>query len=302
MDPRRLLIFRTVVRNGSIGAGARELGWTQPAVSQHLTALEKEVGTQLLLRSSSGITPTEAGRRLHVHAEAIAAQLRTADEEIADLLALRRGSVRFAAFPSAAATIFPPAIAHVSSHAPGVEITFDELEPPDAIARLLGGELDLAVIFRYSCTDIECEGTLEWTELMDDPVLLAMPADHPLADKDGLRLSDLASEQWIAGCERCRAHLLETARDAGFTPRIRHSTDDYHVVQRLITHGAGIALLPAIALDAYRCDRVAFRALPELSNRTLGLVHRPGAERIPAVAALKTALGEAARNHSRQAS
>ena len=61
MDPRRLLIFRTVVRNGSIGAGARELGWTQPAVSQHLAALEKEVGTQLLLRSSSGVTPTEAG-------------------------------------------------------------------------------------------------------------------------------------------------------------------------------------------------------------------------------------------------
>ena len=75
MDPRRLLIFRTVVRNGSIGAGARELGWTQPAVSQHLAALEKEVGTQLLLRSSAGITPTEAGARLALHAEAIAAQL-----------------------------------------------------------------------------------------------------------------------------------------------------------------------------------------------------------------------------------
>src|SRR5690625_1512382 len=89
MDPRRLLIFRTVVRNGSIGAGARELGWTQPAVSQHLAALEKEVGTQLLLRSSSGVTPTEAGRRLAAHAEAIAAQLHAAEEELADITALR---------------------------------------------------------------------------------------------------------------------------------------------------------------------------------------------------------------------
>src|SRR5690625_5378061 len=111
MDPRRPLIFRTGVRNGSIGAGARELGWTQRAVSQHLAALEEEVGSQLLLRSSSGVTPTEAGRRLAAHAEAIAAQLHAAEEELADITALRRGTVRFGTFPSAAAVMLPPVLA-----------------------------------------------------------------------------------------------------------------------------------------------------------------------------------------------
>src|SRR5699024_3243335 len=162
MDPRRLRIFRTVVRNGSIGAGARELGWTQPAVSQHLAALEKEVGTQLLLRSSSGVTPTEAGSRLALHAEAIAAQLHAAEEELADITALRRGTVKFGTFPSAAAVLLPPVLARLSETAPDLDVTFDELEPPDAVLALREGELDLALVFRYPCSDIDAEGTLEW--------------------------------------------------------------------------------------------------------------------------------------------
>ncbi|MGP9695405.1 LysR family transcriptional regulator [Brachybacterium sp. AOP25-B2-12] len=290
MDPRRLLIFRTVVRNGSIGAGARELGWTQPAVSQHLAALEKEVGTQLLLRSSSGVTPTEAGHRLSIHAESIAAQLHAAEEELADITALRRGRVRFATFPSAAAVFLPPALARMSEVAPKVEVSFAELEPPDAIPALLDNELDLAMVFRYGCTDIDAEGTLEWTPLLEDRVLAILPREHPRAEDPELTLADLAKENWIAGCERCRANLVARAREAGFTPRIRHSTDDATVVQRLITHGAGVALLPDITLEASPSDQVVVRALPELVPRTIGLINRRGALSIPAVAALRDAL------------
>lgn len=290
MDPRRLLIFRTVVRKGSIGAGARELGWTQPAVSQHLAALEKEIGTQLLLRSSSGVTPTEAGQRLAVHAEAIAAQLDAAEQELDDITALRRGKVRFATFPSAAAVLLPPALARVAQSHPGVEITFAELEPPDAIPALLENELDLALVFRYGCTDIDAEGTLEWSPLTEDRVRAVLPADHPRAADPDLRLADLAEDQWIAGCERCRANLLSSARVAGFTPRVRHSTDDATVVQRLIEHGAGVALLPEIALEAAPSDSVVVRELPDLSTRTIGLINRRGALSIPAVAALRDAL------------
>ncbi|WP_262425228.1 LysR family transcriptional regulator [Brachybacterium sp. Z12] len=218
MDPRRLLIFRTVVRNGSIGAGARELGWTQPAVSQHLAALEKEVGTQLLLRSSSGITPTEAGGRLAAHAEAIAAQLHAAEEELADITALRRGTVKFGTFPSAAAVVLPPMLKRLSETAPDLDVTFSELEPPDAVVALREGELDLALVFRYPCSDIGDEGTLEWTPLMEDRVMAVLPRDHPRAEDPDLTLADLAKDPWIAGCERCRANLISSARKAGFSP------------------------------------------------------------------------------------
>lgn len=298
MDPRRVLIFRTVVRNGTIGGGARELGWTQPAVSQHLAALEKEVGTPLLLRSSSGVTPTEAGSRLFVHAETMAAALHAAEEELAEITSLRRGRVRFATFPSAAAVLLPPALARVSETAPGVDVTFDELEPPDAIASVLAGDLDLALVFRYSCTDIVSEGALEWQPLIEDRVLAVLPRTHPRAEDPGLTLADLREEPWIAGCERCRANLLSNAQRAGFTPHVRHSTDDATVVQRLIQHGAGVALLPEIALEAYPSWQVVVRALPDLADRTIGLVSRPGALAVPAVAALRAALTAEAAERS----
>ncbi len=290
MDPRRLLIFRTVVRNGSIGAGARELGWTQPAVSQHLAALEKEVGTQLLLRSSAGITPTEAGARLAAHAEAIAAQLHAAEEELADITALRRGSVKFGTFPSAAAMLLPPVLEHLATTAPDLDVTFDELEPPDAVVALREGELDLALVFRYPCSDIGDEGTLEWTPLMEDRVMAVLPRDHPRAADPDLTLGDLAEDPWIAGCERCRANLLSSARRAGFSPTIRHSTDDTIVVQKLIMHGGGVALMPETALEAAPSADVVVREIPDLDDRMIGLLNRRGALAIPAVKALRDAL------------
>lgn len=290
MDPRRLLIFRTVVRNGSIGAGARELGWTQPAVSQHLAALEKEVGTQLLLRSSSGVTPTEAGGRLAAHAEAIAAQLHAAEEELADITALRRGTVKFGTFPSAAAVLLPPMLKRLSESAPELDVTFAELEPPDAVTALREGDLDLALVFRYPCSDIGDEGTLEWTPLMEDRVMAVLPHDHPRAQDPDLTLADLAEDPWIAGCERCRANLISSARKAGFSPTVRHSTDDTIVVQQLIMHGGGVALIPEIALEAAPPADLVVRALPDLDNRMIGLLNRRGALAIPAVGALRDAL------------
>ncbi|MEE1619688.1 LysR family transcriptional regulator [Brachybacterium sp. J153] len=295
MDPRRLLIFRTVVRNGSIGAGARELGWTQPAVSQHLAALEKEVGTQLLLRSSAGITPTEAGRRLASHAEAIAAQLDAAEQELADITALRRGSVRFGTFPSAAAVLLPPVLATLSSTAPDLDVTFRELEPPEAVDAVREGELDVALVFRYPCSDLTDEGTLEWSPLLEDRVMLVLPQDHPRADDPELTLADLAAEPWIAGCKRCRANLISSARRAGFVPTVRHSTDDSIVVQRLIQHGGGVALMPETSLEAAPNDQVRVRPLAGLDNRMIGLINRRGAQSIPAVAALRDALVEQTR-------
>lgn len=299
MDPRRVLIFRTVVRNGTIGGGARELGWTQPAVSQHLAALEKEVGTPLLLRSSSGVTPTEAGQRLFAHAETMAAALHAAEEELAAITSLRRGRVRFATFPSAAAVLLPPALARLQQTVPDIDVSFDELEPQEAIAAVLAGDLDLAMIFRYSCTDVEAEGALQWTPVLEDRVLAVLPLTHEHAQDPEVSFADLAGEQWIAGCARCRANLLATAKRIGVEPAIRHSTDDATVVQRLIEHGGGVALLPEIALEAYPSSKVAVRPLPELEDRTIGLVSRPGAEAIPAVAALRDALiAEAAERSS----
>src|SRR3954452_21828009 len=197
MDPRRLLIFRTVARAGSISAAARQLGWTQPAVSQHLRALERAAGCALLLRGASGVELTEPGRVLLARADALAVQLYMAEEELADLTALRRGRVRLAAYPSAAAPLVPRVVAGLRTRHQDVDVELTEAEPPEALALLGAGDVDVALVFSYEdVAPVEAPG-LRWQPLADEPVALVTGAHHPSAARKRLVLGDLSDEEWI---------------------------------------------------------------------------------------------------------
>jgi DNA-binding transcriptional LysR family regulator len=288
MDPRRLLIFREVARAGSISAAARALGWTQPAVSQHLRALERAAGCALLLRGSAGVELTEPGRVLLARADALAVELHMAEEELADLTALRRGRVRLAAYPSAAATLVPRAVAALREQHPDVDVELTEAEPPEALGLVDSGDVDLALVFAYDGAEFP---GLAWRPLAEEPVALVVPADHPAATRRRLSLAQLADEPWIVGCDRCRAHALALCAAAGFEPSVRHVSDDYVVVQNLVAVGLGVTLLPASALEAYRHAGVRVREHRSFGTRTYGVVHRDGAEQVPATAALLRVLG-----------
>jgi molybdate transport repressor ModE-like protein len=286
MDPRRLLIFRAVARAGSISAAARELGWTQPAVSQHLRALEREAGSALLLRGPAGVELTEPGRVLLARADAVASQLHMATEELSALGELRRGQVRLVAYPTAAATWAPGAIAGLRRRHPDIDVTLTEMEPPEAIALLERGDADLALVFGYDADPVAGSRDLRWLPTGSEPVDLVLPPDHPAASRRRLGMAQLRDEPWIAGCDRCRAHLLALCADAGFAPDIRHVSDDYVVVQNLVAAGLGISLLPRSATTAHRNPEVQVRESRSWGVRRFGIAHRDGAEAVPANAAL----------------
>lgn len=294
MDPRRLMIFREVARQGSISAAARALGWTQPAVSQHLRALERESGCALLLRGPAGVSLTDPGRSLLARAEAIAGQLYMADEELATLTELRAGRVRLAAYPSAAATIVPRAFAGLRRRHPRIDVELTEAEPPEAVALLEAGDVDLALVFSYDDDPAVDPGQI-WLRLGSEPVDLVLPPGHPAVERSRLRLADLAAEPWIVGCERCREHTLALCRAAGFDPAVRHISDDYVVVQNLVAVGLGVTLLPRSAVDAFRHPGVEVRPGRGFGSRVFGAVHRAGAETVPATAALLGELASAGR-------
>jgi molybdate transport repressor ModE-like protein len=160
MDPRRLLVFREVARAGSLAGAARALGWTQPAVSQQVRHLEAQAGTPLVVRQGRGVALTDAGRALLRHAEAIADRLAAAEQEVAALTGLAVGTVRVAAFPTAAAVLLPPALVALRGAAPGLQVRFEELEPPEAEAAVRAGASDLAVVFRHEDDDDPVPGDL----------------------------------------------------------------------------------------------------------------------------------------------
>jgi molybdate transport repressor ModE-like protein len=285
MDPRRVLLFRAVARAGSLSGAARDLGWTQPAVSQQLQRLEREVGSPLLVRSTRGVTLTEAGRLLLQRADTVAGALHMAAEELASLADLRGGRVRLVAFPSAAATLAPAALKELARDHPAVEVALVEAEPPEAWAAVRAGEADLALVFGYDGPPAD-DGDLTWLPLAVEPVDLVLPPDHPAAARRAVRLGDLAHDTWIGGCQRCRQHLVDRCRTAGFEPRLSHETDDYVAVQALVAAGLGVTLLPRSALRAFQHPDVVVRQSATLGDRHVGLVYRPGAEQVPATRAL----------------
>ncbi|WP_419998446.1 LysR family transcriptional regulator [Streptomyces boninensis] len=256
MDLTRLRVLAAVAREGSVTAAADALNYAQPSVSHHLARLEEEAGVPLLQRAGRGIRLTDAGRLLAERAEEILGRLAATQLELAAHAGLRAGRVRVAAFPSALATLVPAAATRFAADHPGVELALTEAEPPAALAALRAGDVDVALVFEHDDAPESGRLNVTATPLMAEPTYLVTRK----AARGGLVA--YANEPWIAGCERCRAHLLASCERAGFVPRIAFETDDYVAVQALVAAGVGVSTLPGLALRAHRHKDVRVRRLP----------------------------------------
>jgi DNA-binding transcriptional LysR family regulator len=289
LGTNRLRVFQQVARNGSLAGAARALSHTQPAVAHHVGELERELGTALVIRHGRGVRLTEAGVALAAHADAVLARLEAAHEEVAAIAGLRAGRVRIAAYPTAAATLVPTALAGLRADFPAVEASLLELEPPEALAALRAGEVDLAITFRYPESNPDPEPDLVATPIDEDPIDIVVPAEHPAAARRRHRLDDLSGETWVAGCDRCRAHLVATCQRAGFTPAIAFTTDDFVTQQALVAAGLAVAAMPRSTLGAHADPGLRAAPCPELSHRRVEVVVA-GDPVPPAVAALRDRL------------
>lgn len=291
--------MRAIAEEGSFTAAALSLGYTQPAVSQMVRRLEQRTGTALVERVGRSVRLTEAGEVLARHAGPVLKALDAAEEEVAAIAGLRAGRVRLMAFPSSSATLVPRALALVKQRYPDVKVTFTEAEPPESLAALRAGECDLAVAFAYEGTDLgRGEEDLELFsihKLMDDEVRLALPRTHPLATRTEVDLSDLADESWIAGCPRCRGHLLQMCHDEGFNPNVAFETEDYVAVMGLVSEGLGVALIPDLILRTAHHHDVVTLPIKPASRRHIHIVTTPDLERVPAVQATIEALEESVK-------
>ena len=288
LDLRRLEALLAVARTGSVSRAAEELHYGQPTVSHHLRRLEAETGAVLLQRVGRGVRLTAEGRRLADRAEEVLGLLQRAETELADATTLRHGRVRLAAFPSATATLVPRLLAVLAEEAPGLVLELTEAEPPEGIALLRSGEVDLALAFSYP--DVAEDPQLTVTELVQDPLFLVTDRrrapDGPLPD-----LAAYAGARWVTGCERCRQELLVLCSAAGFEPEVVFATDDYVAVQAMVAAGLGVSLLPGLALEAHRHPDVVVTEVPDAWRRIRVLGHgQPPLP--PAVARVVTALAE----------
>ena len=285
LDVNRLRVIDAVARHGSVTAAAKELHYSQPSVTHHLARLEAETGAQLLQRVGRGIRLTPAGQLLADRAAEIIGRIDAAGAELSAHVGLNAGRVRLAGFASANGSLVPAALATLADRYPSLEISLTDTHPLDALELLRTGKVEVAIIFRYDETEPEPPG-VRLHHLLDDPV-------YVLSTRRERGLATLRDATWIAGCERCRSHLLSLCADAGFDPRIGYSSDDMVVMQAWVAAGLGVATQTGLALRAHHIDGVVATELPGSKRHIYAATYGEPPDP-PATAALLEALAEAA--------
>src|ERR671931_1777252 len=298
LDVRRMRVLREVAVRGSFSAAAEALSFTQSAVSQQIAALEREAGTTLVQRSARGVKLTDAGGALGRHAEAIMARLAEAEAELEAIAGLRGGRLRMASFESAGSTLMPLAIAGFRERHPAVELSMSLAEPEDSVPMLRSGELDLAIVFDSSGV-AELDG-VDRLHLLEDPMYLALPRDHPLAHRRRVRLEDLAGEAWVAGAADCECNRLlsRACAMAGYQPRIAFETDDYTAMQGFVAAGVGVSLIAELGLRTVRDDIVVRDLGRDTPARQIYAATLADGYRAPATQAMLDILADVATGYA----
>ena len=296
----RLRVLSEVVNRGSFSAAAEALSYTQSAISQAMARLEAETGTTLVIRDRRGVRPTAAGAMLVDHADAILAQVEAAEADLAAVLGLRGGRLRAASFPSAGSTLMPLALATFRVRHPDVALTLAEGEPEEIAPRLRGGEFDLALLFEFPAVRERIAAGLRSTKLLEDPMDVALRADHPLARKPALTLADLRDDDWVQTSESspCARHVVRSCLAAGFEPHVTFESDDYETVQGLVAAGVGVALIPRLALSHVHPGVVVRALAPRSPVRTVVAATTTGPGVAPAARTMLRVLVDVARQYT----
>jgi DNA-binding transcriptional LysR family regulator len=244
LDVRRLRTLREVALHGTIRAASEALSFTPSAVSQQLSALERELGYELLERRGRSVHLTPAGLLLVERAETILAQLAEAEAEAKALAGASEPAVRIASFASAAATIVADAVSEN-----GLAAHILETDPRIGLARLREGEVDVAIVWEYDFVPLRAAGALELVHLFDDPIHVVLPRSHPRAAETALELADLADEPWINStpASSCHPFVPRACLAVGFEPQVVAETNDHRTLHHLVASGVGLALVPLLS-------------------------------------------------------
>jgi DNA-binding transcriptional LysR family regulator len=299
LDLRRLRLLRELHARGTLAAVAQALSYSPSSVSQQLSELEREAGVALLERAGRGVRLTDAAHVLVGHAEALLARMEEAEADLASSAGAVVGTVRIAAFQTAAVRLLPPALATLARKHPQLRVEIVHSETGPALQALLLGQLDLVVGIEYDHVPQPRDPGIEREHLLAERMLVALASGHRLArPRRRVRLGALAHEPWAAGYSAGHAALVVRACNllGGFQPDVRHRSDDLLVLRSLVAAGHAVTFLPEL-LTTRDDDAIALRAPIEGDlRRDVFAATRHGALHRPALAAARDAIRAAARS------
>lgn len=247
LDPHRLRVFRSVLVSGSVGAAADNLRMSSSAVSQHLSALQRDTGLTLFRREGRGLVPTPAALTLQDETDELMSMLSRLDGLVTDLREGRSGRLTVGYFPSAGAEWMPLLAARLTQEMPGLTLDFILNDLP---SRSHAPDLDVVV----DPPGNPVRDGYRRAPLLADPYVAMVHRDHPLAGAESVHLADLREDRWISSDAIRDIHtrlVVAACEAAGFRPRYAVQAQDHHTAMAFVAAGVGITVLPALAAHVH---------------------------------------------------
>jgi DNA-binding transcriptional LysR family regulator len=275
IEVRHLAALQAVAETGTFRAAAIRLGYTQSAISQQIATLERLVGAKLVERPGGprAVSLTETGTLVLRHAEAIIARLRAAQADVTAMIEGGAGSLCVGAFQSAGSRILPELVRRFRADWPHIAVRLTESSVDDELlVSVERGDLDLSFVMPPLP-----DGPFEMIELMRDPWVLLVPADSSLAMRGAPVSLREAAELPLIGSRVCRSreHIEAQFRARGLEPGYVFHSDENNTVHGLVAAGAGIGLIPKLAVDSNDERVFAVELEPKVAPRVIGIAwHR----------------------------
>jgi DNA-binding transcriptional LysR family regulator len=296
LEVRRLRLLRELAARGTVTAVAEALSYTPSAVSQQLAQLERDAGVALLERVGRGVRLTDAGRLLVTHADAVIARLEVAEADLAGMAGQVAGRLRVGAFQTGAHALAAPVLAQLAALHPELRTSLVQADAEESLPGLRLGDVDVVLAEEYDHAPRPRDPVLERVDVCLDPLVLAVPASHPLAGREKIAFADLAGEEWCGGqAGTAYAVMLERACRSigGFEPDVRHEIDDVRLMLQLVADGA-VALVPELGQPGTVPEIVVRTPASGPIDRRIFIAFRRGTGDRPAVRAFATAVVERA--------
>ncbi|GIG91194.1 LysR family transcriptional regulator [Plantactinospora endophytica] len=296
LNLERLRVLHAVAVSGSVVGAAQTLHVTTSAVSQQMARLEREVGQRLVERRGRGIGLTEAGRQLAHDAGELLAQVERIESGLAGQRGTVAGPLAVAAFATAARGLLPGVLRELRSRHPDLSVSLSEREPHEAVPALCRGHLDLAVVQDWADDVLAVPAELARRELLEDRFDVALPVDHPLAERSAVAIRELADDDWIGWStgQICSDWLVRTLRAEGSRPRIVHTASEHSTQLALVAAGLGAAIIPRLGREP-EPPSVRFVPVDPAPTRRIFALWRANATARPAIGAALDALARHSR-------
>jgi len=293
MDFRQLRYLLAVAEELNFTRAARRVGIAQPPLSAQIRALEGELGAALFIRDKRHVALTPAGAAMVRHARHILQQAARAAEEVRAIREGRQGTIAIGAVYATIYGLIPQALRRLARSHPGLTVRVEEMTVAQQVQALKDEAIDLGVL-RGSITDPE----LEARAIQDEPFIVALPADDPLAAEESIDAEALAAQPFIVVSQRLGSDYATRIGDVFLhtrqTPRIAQEVKDMHTLIGLVAAGLGTALVP-VSVAALQAPHVAFRPLRGKAPRMITSIAWRRGDASPLLPLLAAALEEEAR-------